>query len=685
MTSTDSFLCQPPRTGLNGLSQEDSVRLLKDIVYSSKRKYVEYPPPFKTEESSEESSKEAGEEQQGDELIKAVEAVQVKTEGEPLEAVEAVQVKSEGEPLEAVEAVQVKTEGEPPEDAVAEPEMTSGKDEATDQDSTPTAEPTVSTEGLSVEKDTYWKHRLQSMVMSNKRAGRQAAAERRGPEVKIPKEDLKECVDLGYSSTRIADKFSTSKHNVRRHLDMYKLGKARRFEILTDETIDEIVTSVIREHGVLKRRDVYDKIKESGLQIRKDDIRKSLCRLHPKGLHRGDPSILKKSWDAVQKQESDVAFLMQEHRAIVDGNEEDVIVLDTDELAKLMNHEGGIVLVDEHGNIMGGQGDVEEYHHHQQQQQQHEQEQQQQTHCTIETGHVENGMVVLQHQEGVVVTAGVDTEQDGTLLSNQEQHNPSDVAAVVASDEAPYQHPGTVAEGQEMSKEESLERTQHYHLTQTTNNESSLTIANQEHAPENSVAPVGEAAEETTPQGDAGNDGTSEVGQTPQETPPAVESHVVEASGASQAIPTSEESQISAIILEFNVPQGQESGQGVAHTSQEGQFATTQETSQEVYFVQGEQQSEEVRSLVVVNDSQETEEDAKDSVGKEEHIIMQLTEPASVPEGDTQQGVSLTSLNTVRPNQLSAQVLLELDRIAQNLQSHEVQGEPAPAVSTQGQ
>lgn len=74
---------------------------------------------------------------------------------------------------------------------------------------------------------------LDSMVMSNKRAGRQAAAERRGPEVKIPKEDLKECVDLGYSSTRIADKFSTSKHNVRRHLDMYKLGKARRFEILT--------------------------------------------------------------------------------------------------------------------------------------------------------------------------------------------------------------------------------------------------------------------------------------------------------------------------------------------------------------------------------------------------------------------------------------------------------------------
>ncbi|PIK46669.1 hypothetical protein BSL78_16454 [Apostichopus japonicus] len=130
-----------------------------------------------------------------------------------------------------------------------------------------------------------------------------------------------------------------------------------------NETIDEIVTSVIREHGVLKGRDVYDKIKESGLQIRKDDIRKSLCRLHPKGLHRGDPSILKKSWDAVQKQESDVAFLMQEHRAIVDGNEEDVIVLDTDELAKLMNHEGGIVLVDEHGNIMGGQGDVEEYHH----------------------------------------------------------------------------------------------------------------------------------------------------------------------------------------------------------------------------------------------------------------------------------------------------------------------------------
>lgn len=66
--------------------------------------------------------------------------------------------------------------------------------------------------------------------MSNKRAGREAAAQKRGAAVHIPKEELEECVKLGFSSARIAEKFGTNKRNVRRYLNVYKLGSARRFE-----------------------------------------------------------------------------------------------------------------------------------------------------------------------------------------------------------------------------------------------------------------------------------------------------------------------------------------------------------------------------------------------------------------------------------------------------------------------
>lgn len=41
MTSTESFISRPPRNGLNALNEEDSVRLLKSIVTTHKKTYVE--------------------------------------------------------------------------------------------------------------------------------------------------------------------------------------------------------------------------------------------------------------------------------------------------------------------------------------------------------------------------------------------------------------------------------------------------------------------------------------------------------------------------------------------------------------------------------------------------------------------------------------------------------------------
>lgn len=51
MTSTESFISQPPRTGLNSLNQEDSVRLLKSILTSNKVIYVDDVPHKKDETS----------------------------------------------------------------------------------------------------------------------------------------------------------------------------------------------------------------------------------------------------------------------------------------------------------------------------------------------------------------------------------------------------------------------------------------------------------------------------------------------------------------------------------------------------------------------------------------------------------------------------------------------------------
>lgn len=72
---------------------------------------------------------------------------------------------------------------------------------------------------------------IDSMVMStNQKSDRTVPAPKEGTEVNIPKEELEKCVEDGFSSSRIADKFGTTIKNVRRHLTVYKLTMSTRFE-----------------------------------------------------------------------------------------------------------------------------------------------------------------------------------------------------------------------------------------------------------------------------------------------------------------------------------------------------------------------------------------------------------------------------------------------------------------------
>ncbi|KAJ8042694.1 hypothetical protein HOLleu_09516 [Holothuria leucospilota] len=111
---------------------------------------------------------------------------------------------------------------------------------------------------------------------------------------------------------------------------------------------------VIQEFAIRKGSEVYSYVKRKGYQIRKVDVHKSLSRLFPKGLHRKASSIVKQSWDhSSEPHPSDISYIVTQEHGV--GTGENVVMLNPEDFAQLMNGEGSIVLVDQEGTRRGGE------------------------------------------------------------------------------------------------------------------------------------------------------------------------------------------------------------------------------------------------------------------------------------------------------------------------------------------
>ncbi|KAJ8027604.1 hypothetical protein HOLleu_32795 [Holothuria leucospilota] len=271
MTSTESFVSKPPRSGLNALNDEESVRILASVVASTKKTYVE--------SMSQEILKLSKKSENKDELLDS-------NKEQPLDK---NSNRKESQTESVVDALEAENEDK---------RVETGNKENIGTDSNEQPDSRTSFPQMSDEEDEDYRKRFYKMIMSYEKCRREPSPETNESVIDIPKEELEECVHLGFSTARIADKFSTSRANVIRHLHKYKLGKAKRFEDISDDTLDQIVTDVINEFSIKKGSDVYGYAKKKGYQIRRVDINKSLSRLFPKGLHRKSSSILQQSWDA---------------------------------------------------------------------------------------------------------------------------------------------------------------------------------------------------------------------------------------------------------------------------------------------------------------------------------------------------------------------------------------------------
>lgn len=342
MTSTESFISRPPRNGLNALNEEDSVRLLKSIVTTHKKSYV---TPITSKMMVKQTQNETPEESTDNKEDQSV------LKDEPKEDFQEGLVEAAQEVEGKMDILREVSQEKSDEENV-EPNSNRQQDLRKDA-------PSLS--GSEDDKEHAYRQMLYNMVMStNQKSDRTVSTPTEDSEVNIPKEELEKCVEDGFSSSRIADKFGTTIKNVRRHLTMYKLTMSTRFEKISEEKIDEIVRDAIQEFSIQKGSEVYGYVRKKGFRIRKVDIHKSVSKLYPRGLHRKGSSILKQSWDAVSEPHpSDEGSSGTQERGQENEMEngrasETVVMLNSEELVQLMNGEGSITLVQQEGSPSKG-------------------------------------------------------------------------------------------------------------------------------------------------------------------------------------------------------------------------------------------------------------------------------------------------------------------------------------------